>query len=337
MKTPAVVLIIIIFSTLSSAQPVWNYQYSGTTNNLNRIIRKNSTNGPQLFVVGDNGIILRSSNSGLIWEIINSNTNSNLYSIGISSSTGYTVGSNGTIIRTTDEGKNWSAMISNTTNSLKEIRILNGNIMAIAVGENGTFLKLENDIWTASQIDTADLNSITYDAFNQNILVAVGNYGVILRSTNSGVNWSRINSNTSNDLNYISGEIVIGDNGIALRVNGTTIFEIHTGTINDLNNFSEYNNSVLVCGANGTILKYFQPMITNLSQKLNSILQTGVDNCFLTGDNGSILFTNTFNVTPNANQLNSNNISAWFFNNGIFNHNPAGISGFEWPKGGGIY
>jgi len=40
------------------------------------------------------------------------------------------------------------------------------------------------------------------------------------------------------------------------------------------------------------------------------------------------------NITSNAKLLNSNNISAWFFNNGNFNHHPLGQpGGFEWPRG----
>ena len=90
-----------------------------------------------LYIAGNNGTILRSSNLGLLWETVNSNTNSNLYSLEISDNdTGYAVGSGGTVLRTVDGGNTWSAMTSNTTNSLKEIRILPGSGKAIAVGEN---------------------------------------------------------------------------------------------------------------------------------------------------------------------------------------------------------
>ncbi|MBK8551907.1 MAG: T9SS type A sorting domain-containing protein [Ignavibacteria bacterium] len=340
MKTITVILVTIFFSSISLSQPTWNYQHSGTTNNLNRIIVKYNQNGNSLFVAGDNGTILRSSNSGLMWETVSSNTNSDLYSLEISDTdTGYAVGSKGTILRTTDGGNSWTVMSSNTIITLKEIKIMYGNIKAIATGENGTFLKLENNLWTASQIDTVDLNSITYDIFNPGRMIAVGNYGVILRSTNSGVNWSRINSNITSNLNCISGEnIVVGDNGTGFQIIGTTINVFNTGTINNLYNLVDYGQPSLACGANGTVLKSWHPLITNTNQKLNSIIQTYRDNCFVTGDNGLILFTNTLNITPNAKQLNSNNISAWFKNNGWFNNHPTTFnSGFEWPKGENKY
>ena len=45
---------------------------------------------------------------------------------------------------------------------------------------------------------------------------------------------------------------------------------------------------------------------------------------------------NVLSVT--SRQLDANNISTWFRNNGAFNRNPStGVAGFEWPKGSGIY
>ena len=341
MKTIIIIVSVFLFvNEHADSQPVWNYQNSGTTNDLNRIIIKNINNGLMLFVTGDNGTILRSSNLGLLWESVNSNTASDLFTIEISNNdTGYAAGSGGTIIRTTDGGSSWTNMTSNTANSIKEIRIMYGNIKAIAVGENGTFLKLVNDVWTVSQIDTTDLNSVSYDVFNSNRIVTVGNYGMILRSTDSGTNWNTISSNITYNLNQISefNFIIVGNNGTALRLNGTTVIVLNSGTLINLYGLDEYNNQNSACGANGTVLRNWQSIFTNSNQKLNSIIQTNIDNCFVTGDNGLILFTNTLNNTPNAKQLYSNNISTWFINNGIFNFNPIGSSGFEWPKGEGKF
>jgi len=338
MKTIIIFILIIITCEQTTSQPAWNYQNSGTTNNLNRIIIKYINNGQMLFIAGDNGTILRSSNYGLIWESINSNTASDLFSIEISDNdTGYAAGSGGTILRTTDRGNSWMSMTSKTSNSIKEIRILYGNIKAIAVGENGTFLKLENNVWTVSQIDTTDLNSVSYDVFNLNKMYAVGDYGTLINTTNYGETWSRINSNTQQDLNFISNydNIVVGNNGTAFRVNGSVISIINSGTNNNL--YDYYSLSTidpdLACGTAGTVLKNWQPLVTNSNDKFNSIIQTNSDNCFITGDNGLILFSGSLNVTTNAKQLNSNNINTWFLSNGVFNRHPVTFSsGFEWPK-----
>jgi len=190
MKTIIVILLLLGFVEESFCQPVWNQQNSGTTNNLNRIYFNASVSGGlALFIVGDNGTILKSNNSGLFWETINSNTSSNLYSIAIDyRDTGYAVGSNGTIIKSIDGGNNWNVIPSSTSNALRDVKIINSSLAkAIAVGENGTFLKLVNNVWTSSQIDTSNLNSIAY-ASGAGQWLTVGNSGAILKTTNYGVN-----------------------------------------------------------------------------------------------------------------------------------------------------
>lgn len=331
--------IIIVIMLLNAAhnvksQPVWNYQNSGTSNNLNKIIIQYSASGIVLFVVGDNGTILRSSNRGLIWESVSSNTNADLFSVDITDiDTGYAAGSDGTILRTIDGGNSLSVMTSNTSNTIKSIKKTAGNVKAVAVGENGTFLKLENDVWSVSQIDTADLNSVYIQ--NSTTLTAVGNSGLILRSTNSGLNWTRINSNTASNLNDITfNNQVIGDNGTAFRINGTNIVVINSGTTNNLYGQDNSSSPVMACGANGTVLKNWQQLNTYTNHKFNSVIQIYSDYCLITGDNGIILFTNSLNQTPNSKLLDVNNISTWFGNNGSFNRHPTtGNSGFEWPKG----
>ncbi|MDQ3019999.1 MAG: YCF48-related protein [Bacteroidota bacterium] len=341
MKSLISILFILCFISQSFAQPVWNIQNSGTMSNLNDIQLKSSISGQALLVVGDYGVILKSTNSGFIWETVNSNTTSNLYSIAFRNynDTGYAVGSNGTIIITLDGGNSWANMVSNTSNTLKDLRIVYSSVKAIAVGENGTFLKLEDNVWTASQIDTVDFNSVTSDLFAITQMTIVGNYGSVLKTTNSGINWRILNSGVTNNLNYISENTIVGDNGTALRVNINLVYAINSGTINDLK--ALYQSSTFIyksCGSNGTILNNWHSINSITSVNLNSIIQTDIDNCYVVGNNGTILFTNTFNISPNAKQLNSNNISAWFFNNGNFNHHPdGGNGGFEWPKGENKY
>ena len=264
MKTIFIFTFLLIFSAQISSQTNFIQQNSGTTNNLNRIIAVYQ-DVLNFYIAGDNGTILRSSNLGQVWEIVNSNTNANLYSIEIQGNdTGFAVGSGGTIIRTTDGGITWSIMTSNTTNTLKEVRIKPGNVRAIAVGENGTFMKLQNNVWSGSQIDTTDLNSIAYQTTNTNRFYAVGNNGVILTTGNGGTNWVRLNSNTMNNLNYIlpAQNVIVGNNGTAFKIDGTSTITINSGTVNDLFFISD---NYLACGANGTILLHLK---TNLKQNM---------------------------------------------------------------------
>ncbi|MFZ1320594.1 MAG: T9SS type A sorting domain-containing protein [Ignavibacteria bacterium] len=336
------ILLILIISTKLISQPVWTIQNSGTSNDLNKIFLKGYNMSYSLFVIGDNGTILRSTNSGTSWQKINSNTTADLYTIGFRESfgdTGYCAGEGGVIIKTIDGGFNWFTIPSATTSTIKDLKFTNSNVVpmsAVAVGENGTLLKLINGIWEATQIDTADLNSIAIE--NNTRFTIVGNSGLILRSTNSGTNWVRINSNISNNLNQISpySSIVIGDSGVAFQIQNNNFNIINTNTVNNL--YDRNYNYDIVCGASGTIFSYWQPIPSNTNTDLRSIIKSNIDNCFAVGDNGLIIYTKSFYVSSNTNQLNSNNISAWFKNNGIFNQHPLGWNGgFQWPKGENKY
>lgn len=336
MKTLIIFTFLLVFTVHVNSQPTWIQQNSGTTNSLNRLIVTSQNYEQRLFIVGDNGTILRTSNFGQVWEMMSSNTNSNLYSIEIpGNDTGYAVGSGGTIIRTTDGGITWTGMLSNTTNTLKEIRMMSGTVRALAVGENGTFMKLVNDVWSVTQIDTNDLNSITFESYNVNKYYVVGNNGLILKTLNGGTSWIRLNSSTTNNLNYIlpMQNIIVGNNGTALQIDGSSaIIIINSGTVNNLYHISR--NSYYSCGANGTILRYWQPLYNLFNDRLNSIEQTINGYSYIAGENGLILFAYSSTETSNSKLLNANNISSWFRNNGSFNRDPStGNSGFEWPKG----
>ncbi|MEO8666499.1 MAG: hypothetical protein ABI462_13490, partial [Ignavibacteria bacterium] len=339
MKILTVIFLLSILSNHSISQPVWNFQNSDTTSNLNEIFLISPYSRPTLFIAGDNGTILRSTNLGLIWETINSNTTSDLYSIAIvDNGIGYAVGSGGTIIKTIDSGNTWTNVLSNTLNDLKDVKLSFGTT-GIAVGDNGTLLKLEDNIWTASQIDTVDFNSTAYGSFSPDFFLIVGNRGTLMRTTDRGLNWQRLNTGTLNNLNYIStyDNIIAGDGGIRLRINGNNVYLFQTPTMNNLLGMVNYNYTTVISGANGTVLRNDQLVNTNVAVDLNSIMQTKYDNCFVAGDNGTILFTNTFYWSSGFKQLDANNISTWFKNDGVFNRHPISQGGFEWPKGENKY
>ena len=71
---------------------------------------------------GSNGTIMRTSNAGLNWTLINSGTTTGLNSIYfINSSTGFIAGGSGVILKTTNTGINWTSITSGTGNNLYSI------------------------------------------------------------------------------------------------------------------------------------------------------------------------------------------------------------------------
>jgi len=95
-------LLIAISPTLAQ----WQLQNSGTSENLNDVTILNQTSA---IVVGNNGTILKTTDSGLNWITKNSGTTNNLNAVSFrDEQKGIAVG-NEILCRTTDAGENWSS------------------------------------------------------------------------------------------------------------------------------------------------------------------------------------------------------------------------------------
>jgi hypothetical protein len=188
--------------------PAWFPVSSPTTKNLFSIAMIDSSSITKAYIVGENGIILKSnyipSQAGFTFYIQISPTSDNLYSVFFTSySTGISVGDNGTIIRTTDGGDNWSNLSPVTSNRLYSVNFPNLNTGYIA-GINGTILKTtDNGItWIIkSQPANDTLRSICFSDDNTGIVV--GRNGSIFKTTDGGNNWQSKTTGITENLNAV--------------------------------------------------------------------------------------------------------------------------------------
>ncbi len=135
---------------------------------------------------------------------------------------------------------------------------------------------------------------------NGNLCVGAG--GVILYTSNSGVNWSQQQSGTTLDLRsvMISGTAVVaGSNGMLLRStnNGVNWVQIPSGTTNQLNSVARaYSSMYFAVGNSGTIIASTNSGLNWFSQQspvsvnLNSVSGFGF-NAWAVGNNGVLLTT----------------------------------------------
>ncbi len=349
-----ILITILLFSFLSmhtaNTQPAqgWYPQNSGTTNDLKCFSR--SLSGP-MFVVGNNGTILRTTNNGVNWSIISSGTNNHLYAaVSYSTTTGIITGSSGTILKTTDLGLTWFVLNSGTNENLYSVASFGGSRLT-AVGDNGIIIRSTNGgvNWTSVSSPTANhLRSVVSAGSGW----AVGYNGTILITTDLGINWNSSPSPTSNNLNaiiYNSGIFwIAGNNGTILKStnNGLNWLTLNSGTSANLTSVSTINSSVgWVCGSNGIVLRTYNggsnwiQRSTGTIRNLNSVFFLDINTGWAIGDLGTLLHTNTDSYAGSAKKLDANNISTWFRNNGSFNYNPYNQNepGFEWPKGTGLF
>ena len=183
---------------------------------------------------------------------------------------------------------------------------------------------------------------------NSNIGWAVGLGGIILKTSNGGLNWSLQASGTSNQLNSVS----FIDTLRGWCCGGTKIFQTFDGgntwtlqynaTPNNLNCIQMLNSKVgFTCGSNGSVYKYnCVPSNINLNQSLclgqsftigtQSFNTAGSYSVPLISAGGcdSIVHLNlTVNplpvpvITQNGNSLSTGNFTSyqWLYNGGVIN------------------
>jgi photosystem II stability/assembly factor-like uncharacterized protein len=279
-----------------------------------------------IIVSGENGTILRSTDAGLSWSSIGPLFNDNLFSVsqyyngaGIIS-----CGENGSFYYTTNTGTDWEQISTGTANTLRSIFYSHSISVyrAYICGDNGTILKFViifpplPPVVTVIPLQsgfTNNLNSIIALS-DTNTLMAAGSNGLIIKSTNGGLNWTQQQSGTGNTLRRIH------------KINHTDIW---------------------ICGDNGTIIHTTNGGVNWILQDVNSqadiysLTSVSTTKAAAAGSGGTILTCEflppAYDSTKKFNTLDGNNIKSYFLTTGIFNNSPVNYysPGFEWPKGSG--
>jgi photosystem II stability/assembly factor-like uncharacterized protein len=212
----------------------WIDRQSGVTQNLNALTGLRIPDSTIAYAVGDEGVILRSSNRGVNWSIIRTpNQNQpNLNGVGVEPpGTGFTniiaVGNSGTVLKSSNNGGSWS-WINVSINTTRKLNSVAGSgLLLTVVGDSGAIYRtLDGGAnWEnrsiSSSVSLKKITSISYDRF-----VAVGTNGSIYRSSDYGYTWGLRSSGTTRTFRdvYFSGidsGACAGDFGtIRLTTNG---------------------------------------------------------------------------------------------------------------------
>ena len=207
----------------------------GPAANLNevRFVKNNMGYTSTGFIVGGNGVVLKTTNSGYNWFSQNSTTNHYLYGVWFTDiNTGYIVGQVGyqtgqsTVLKTTNGGTTWLNISPGMYNTLINICFINANTGFVVGGNgywnSGMILKTTDggSSWSTVLTNSSAIHSISIP--DNNVLIATGNNGLIVRSTDTGSTWSIQNTPTSfllMEVNFITVNTgwVVGHGGTILK------------------------------------------------------------------------------------------------------------------------
>jgi photosystem II stability/assembly factor-like uncharacterized protein/C1A family cysteine protease len=182
-------------------KPIWRKLSSGTNSNLWGVYFTGPNTG---YVVGSEGIILKTINAGETWFPLSSGTNNSLSSVYfVNENTGWIVGHYGTILKTTNAGETWSSQSSGTGNWLGDVYFTDEN-HGFIVGLNGIILRTSNggNSWeTLASSTNQRLYSVRFK--DQNTGWAAGWHGTLIKTEDGGDSWSAISCGTGEDISTL--------------------------------------------------------------------------------------------------------------------------------------
>ncbi len=304
-----VILSLVVFNIV--CYPQWVSQQSNTSNHLLGICMIDASTG---FVVGDLATIRKTTNGGLNWSTITPPVSNDYGGISfINSDTGLAVGPPGLIIETYNGGNSW---ITRTYlgSGLRNVQFVTSN-RAYAVGSAGIIRSADGGVsWI--RMSTTQVGGLYF--ISEDIGTVVGPNGLILTTTNGGVNWTQRIMGLPvqfGDSSLYSVKFVNTQTGYACGNNGIVIKTINGGAnwiyipTNDLYSlygvsFTDVNTGTVVGFAriwrttNGGNNWFSQPIppphTTNPLQGVNFVnAYTG----WIVGFNGMILYTSNGGMT----------------------------------------
>ncbi|MFA7289990.1 MAG: YCF48-related protein, partial [Melioribacteraceae bacterium] len=118
-------LFFFLFTITIYSQKGWEKQVSGTTEHLNGLYFIDTNHG---FIVGNNGTLLRTTDSGTKWEKQSTGTSNDLSSISfVDLQNGFIWGSNKTFLRTKDGGATWHNLSDSLVDGIVPYAFLDAN------------------------------------------------------------------------------------------------------------------------------------------------------------------------------------------------------------------
>ncbi len=201
--TPMLLLASLLLGSLAHAAPVpAPHAPAGVTGQWDRIWRGTGalfafdcTSAETCYAAGEDGLILKTTDTGQSWHQELISQGPNLYSLSAQQDLILAVGAGGAVFRSNNAGLTWQRISTPTSVDLRAVSLLPQG-QAWAAGAGGVILH-SNDggqSWTAQNSNTIkNLNAIQF--VNATTGYAAGDKGTLVKTTDAGATWT-LQSNT---------------------------------------------------------------------------------------------------------------------------------------------
>jgi len=243
-------ILIIIYASVIFSQGRWIKIHSPTNNFLRRIVASDSNT---IWAAGHNGTIIKSSDQGNSWTVLNTNTNNIIINFSVVNNQllfainwEFNNPPYGTyLMKSTNGGLSWqNFFFPYEYEFLQSINFFNENIGIVA--GNKTYITTNGGLnWTLAQRDSdlvANLPFLDIKMLNQNYGFACGGFidiaGVIWKTTNGGYSWKTNGISPDEIFDFI---ILDSLNIIALSGDPEFIYNLAFIKTTDGGNYWSYN------------------------------------------------------------------------------------------------
>ncbi len=223
-------------------------------------------------VIGDQGLVINTTNGGVLWNQQLTGSPSITASLNVVDGKDPNVlsivGDYGTIIYTSDAGATWKKSDIGTLDDIKGISFFD-KMNGTAVGKDGVVLRTTDggqDWFFLPHIPYTDiLYSVAFPKGDTSLGLTCGFYGTILRTTNGGQSWEVVPSGTGHTLRGIcfmdsASAIAVGDYGTIIKTTdaGLTWSPQPSGTMDHLYavSFATPNDGLVVGDSNMVLRTY---------------------------------------------------------------------------------
>ena len=190
------------------------------------------------YVVGEKGIILKTTDAGTSWSVIPSGTLRLLRHVWFTDAeTGYITADEGFLMKTSDGGESWQELQSGTTETFNDIYFVNDNTGFIA-GMQGQLLRTTDagETWMRAFISIySDVYSVHF--VDDNTGYAAASMRTVYKTTNGGDTWTSTADDPYLDLRSVffldasTGFVAGEDNFMMKTTNGGNSWTLFSSNI----------------------------------------------------------------------------------------------------------